>query len=267
MSLSDRLNDLAHLLALLGRDLQGWSLFDELLVPALNGALALAQRHHVAVLISQHLELDVPRPLDELLHVKRAVAEGVRGLRRCLLEERGKLLLVAADAHTASAAARNGLEDDRILHGLRPVERCLLALDHAVGTGQNRHLGLLHRLPCRGLLAHHARHFRRRPDELDVARAADLGEVGVLAQQPVTRMNGVRARNLGGRDHRRNVEIAVLRRRRSNADRLVGKLHMEAVAIRLRVHSNRANAHLLARADHAQGNLSTVGNQYLTKHA
>ena len=52
---------------------------------ALDGALALAQADHIAVLVGQHLELDVPRTLDELLHVEIAVAEGRRRFRlRCL---------------------------------------------------------------------------------------------------------------------------------------------------------------------------------------
>ncbi len=54
--------------------------FDQLLMAALDGALALEERGHVAVLVGQHLELDVARLLDELLHVELAVAEGVGGL-------------------------------------------------------------------------------------------------------------------------------------------------------------------------------------------
>ena len=50
-------------------------------MPPLNRALALAQAHHVAVLVGQNLELDVPRMLDILLHVEIAIAEGRRRLR------------------------------------------------------------------------------------------------------------------------------------------------------------------------------------------
>ena len=54
-------------------------LFDHLLVAALHGAVALAQVDGVAVLVGQHLDLDVARILQKLLHVHRRVAE--RGLR------------------------------------------------------------------------------------------------------------------------------------------------------------------------------------------
>ncbi len=65
--------------------------FHQLLMAALDAALALAQADHVAVLVGQHLELDVARALDELLHVEIAVAEGRRrlGLRR--VKEIGQL--------------------------------------------------------------------------------------------------------------------------------------------------------------------------------
>ena len=49
---------------------------DQLLMPALDGAFALAQNLDVAVLVGQHLKFDVPRMLDQLLHVH--VAAGKR---------------------------------------------------------------------------------------------------------------------------------------------------------------------------------------------
>ena len=134
------------LLAHLRRNLQRWRFLDQLLMPALDGAFALAERDDVAVLVGQHLELDVPRPLDELLHIEIAVAEGVRRFGMCGLEERGQLLRGAHDAHAAPAAACRSFEDDRIADGLRPVESFVFGLDDALRAGQNRHLGALHRL-------------------------------------------------------------------------------------------------------------------------
>ena len=60
----------------LRRNLRRRRFFQQLLMAALDGALAFAQADHVAVLVGEHLEFDVPRPLDELLHVEVAVAEG-----------------------------------------------------------------------------------------------------------------------------------------------------------------------------------------------
>ena len=90
MSVRQRAERLADLLAHLRRDLERGRLFDELLVAALDGALALKERGHVAVLVGQHLELDVARLLDELLHVELAVAEGVGRLGVGGVEEVGE---------------------------------------------------------------------------------------------------------------------------------------------------------------------------------
>src|SRR5262249_3984245 len=48
---------------------------DQLLVPTLDRALALAEREDATVLVAQHLHLDVSRRGDRLLEVETAVAE------------------------------------------------------------------------------------------------------------------------------------------------------------------------------------------------
>ena len=58
------------------------ALLDHLLMPPLQRALALAQVNHVAVAVADQLDLDVARPLDQLLDVDLGVAEGALGLAR-----------------------------------------------------------------------------------------------------------------------------------------------------------------------------------------
>ena len=97
---------LADLFAHLRCDLQRGRFFDQLLMAALDGALALEERGDIAVLIGQHLELDVARLLDELLHVELAVAEGVGSLGGCGMEKIGQFFSVAHDAHAACRRRR-----------------------------------------------------------------------------------------------------------------------------------------------------------------
>src|SRR5690606_23570364 len=66
---------LADRLALLGRDARSRCLFDDLLVTALQRAIALAEVNHIAVVVGKDLDFDVARPLEEFLHVDLAVAE------------------------------------------------------------------------------------------------------------------------------------------------------------------------------------------------
>ena len=183
-------------------------------------------------------------PLDELLHVEVAVAEGARGLAGCLLEERGQFVGGAADAHSAPATAGDCLQHDGVADGACASRALGLVFEDAVGAGQDGDFGLLHGLARGGFFAHEARDLGRRADELDVGGAADLGEVGVLAEQAVAGMDGVDIGDLGGGDDGGDVEVALGGARRADADGLVGKLDVQAVPVRLAVDGDGADAHL-----------------------
>ena len=236
-------------------------------MPALDRALALVERGHIAVLVGQHLELDVARLLDELLHVEIAVAEGICRLAVGGVEEIGQLLGAADDSHAAPAAARLGLEDHRETDLLGPVLRLFHPGKNAVGAGKNRHFSLLHRLARLLLFAHQTGDLGRRTDKLDVRGAADLGEVGVLAQQPVAGMNRFHIGDLGGRDHGRHIQVAVGQPRRTDADGFVGEAHVQRVAVRLAVDGDGANAQLATGIENAQRDFAAIGNQNFTEHS
>ena len=51
--------------------------FDELLVAALDGAIAFAQVDDVALVVAENLKFDVMRVLDEFLDVNAGIAEGL----------------------------------------------------------------------------------------------------------------------------------------------------------------------------------------------
>ncbi len=95
-------------------------LLDELLVAALDAALALAEVHERPVRVAQDLDLDVPRSLDEPLEEQPVVPE--RGRR---LAPRGgdglrELRRIADDAHPAPAPARARLDEQRVADGVGP---------------------------------------------------------------------------------------------------------------------------------------------------
>ncbi len=128
-------------------------------------------------------------------------------------------------------------------------------------------LACFHRLARFFFFAHQPRDFRRRADELDIRGAADLGEVGVLAEQAVAGMNGVDVGDFGGGDDGGNVEIAVGRARRADADGLIGKTNVQRVAVGLAVDGNRAHAEFTAGIEDAKCDFATIGDQNLTKHS
>src|SRR5690625_7804096 len=66
---------LADARALFGRDSGRRRLLNDFLMATLHGALALAQMHRVAVAVGQHLNFNMARTGQKLVHVHRIVAK------------------------------------------------------------------------------------------------------------------------------------------------------------------------------------------------
>jgi hypothetical protein len=160
-------------------------LLDHLLVAALEGAVAGAVRPHGAVGVGDDLHLDMASAFDVRLDEDRAVPEGALGLGRGGLQLAFQVGEFADDPHAAAAAARRRLHQDRQIglgHRVR-VEGC-----------EQRHPGGGHQLLGAGLGGHRLDRLGRRADP-DQARVEDgPREVGVLGQEAVAGVHGVRAR-------------------------------------------------------------------------
>src|SRR5688572_9760682 len=78
----------------------------------LDRALALPQMHDASVRVAEHLDFDVPRPLQEALEVDGAVAERAQRLAAGGLEAPGELALLGYHAHALSTTAGRGFEQD-----------------------------------------------------------------------------------------------------------------------------------------------------------
>ena len=121
-------------LALLVGEERRRRLLDQLLVPALQRAVAGADHDHVAVLVGQHLRLDVPRPVEVALDEALAAAERGDRLAHRGVEQLRDLLQRAGDLQAAPAAAEGGLDRDRqpvllgegddLVRGRRPGRWC-----------------------------------------------------------------------------------------------------------------------------------------------
>ena len=82
-----------------------WRLLHDLLMPALDRALALAQVDGVAVLVADDLDLDVPRPANVALEVDSRVAERRSRSLVAALHRGHELVLRLDDLHADAAAA------------------------------------------------------------------------------------------------------------------------------------------------------------------
>ncbi len=241
-------------------------LLDELLVAALDRAVPLGEGDRRTRRIRQHLHLDVAQPLQKPLDVDRAVAEVGPGLPARAHVGVRDLGLGLHHAHPLPPSPGARLDDQRVAdlgtHALHlggvPAEP-VGARGHGDagprGGGAGRHL-----------VAHEGYGARIGAHELQADALADLGEAGVLGEKAVTRVDRVSTRQLGRRDDRGHVQVAARRRRRADADRLVGQLVVQRVGVGGGVDGHAPYAELAAGPDDAQGYLPAVGHEDLAEH-
>src|SRR6266481_3321924 len=84
--------------------------------------------------------------------------------------------------------------------------------------------------------------------------------------EAITGMDGVDVRDFGRADYSRDVEITQRQLRRSDANRLIGKTHVERIPVCLAVDRDRADAEFLACANDAQCNLAAIRYQNFLEH-
>ena len=183
-----------HLLARLGRQRRRRRLLDQLLVPALDRALALADREHAAVRVAEHLDLDVPRGVDHLLDVEVRIAERRLRLRRGGAERVLELLLRVDEPHALAAAAGRRLEQHRVAELVGGRAR-LRDRRTAFGARDERHAGGAQLVLRARLVAHALHHVGRRPDEDEVVVLARARERGVLGEEAPARDAPPRSRS------------------------------------------------------------------------
>ncbi len=241
----------------------GGRLLDDLLVTALDRAVALEEVHGGSLAVSEDLDLDVARRDDRLLHVDRVVPERVPGLALRALERLGELRGLVDEAHPFTAAAGGRLEHHRVAELLGALgQRVRVA---CVRAGDDRHSRRDHLLACGGLAAHRLHRLGRGADEDHAGGLAGAHELGVLAEEAVARVNRAGAALRAHLEDLLATKIALGARRRPDRIRLVGEPHVQRVAVGVTVDGDRAEAHLAERADHSHGDLTAVGDQDLVE--
>jgi len=258
---------LADVLAQLGVDGGRRRLLDELLVAALDGAVALAEVDDVAVRVGEHLDLDVARVGEVALEVDGRVGEELLALARGALEGGLQLVLGERDAEALAAPAARGLDRDRVADLVLGDARGRLEVGHGLGrAGHDRDAGRLHELARAGLGPHRLDRAGRRADEGDALVLQALHERCVLGEEAVAGVDGLGAGLADDTQDAVDVEVALGRRRGAEQVGLGGPLDVQGVAIELRVHGDRRDPELVERADDADGYLAAIGDQDLREH-
>ena len=238
-------------------------LLDHLLMAALKRAFALEQRHHIAVGVAKHLHFDMPGLGNIFLDQNLVVAEGRTRFALGARNRLGEFVGGADDPHAPASAAGRCLDQDRIADRIGGRLQRLGTLILAVIARHDRDAGGFHqRLGCR-FRTHQADGRGRRADENQSRFGAGLREIGILGEKAVTRMDRLGASRARRIDDRLDMKVAVLRRRRADEDGLVGEVDVHGIAIGLREHHDRGQAHAPCRAYDPARDLAAVGDQQL----
>ena len=243
---------------------RGRGLLDDLLVAALDRAFPLEQVHHGAAAVPDDLHLDVPRVGDVPLGEHRTVPERGRGLPAGGSDRAGQVGQVPHQPHAPATAAERRLDQQRQAHPADQLAQVGVAGDLA--AGQHRHARLFHQLLRAEFGAHRGDHVRGRPDEGQPGDGDVGGERGVLGQEPVAGVDGVRAGRFRRRDDEVTAQVRVGRRGAGQPDRLVGQPDVRCARVRVGVDGHGVQAQGVRGAHDPDGDLPPVGDQQ-TAHA
>ncbi len=188
-------------------------LLEHLLVAALDGAVALAERDDRAVRVSQELHLHVPRALQVALVVEGSVSECAGGLAARSRRRVRELGLVANDAHSTAAASRGCLDDEREAD----LDGCTIR--------EHRHARLTSDALRLELVSSEPERLRRRPDPGEPGRLDRFRERRVLREEAVARVDRISTHRPGGAEVLVDVEVA------RDRDELVGGARMERARV------------------------------------
>jgi hypothetical protein len=260
---ADRLRALVDAGPLLVAEERRRRLLHQLLVAALQRAVARADHHHVAVRVGEHLRLDVPRPVQVALDEAFAPAERGDRLPGRRLEQRGDLLQRAGHLQAAPTATERRLDRHRqaVLAGER---HDLVRVGRRIGrAGHQRRARPLRDVPGGDLVAQVADRRRGRADPDQPRILYGLRELGVLRQEAVAGVHRVGA--TAGRDVEQLVDaqVGVGGGLTAQRVRLVGQPRGQRVAVRVGVDGDAGEAGILAGPDDPDGDLTTVRDQYL----
>ena len=208
-----------------------WRLLHYLLVTALHRALAVAEMHHIAMLVAKDLELDMVRTFDKLLDIDGVVAKARHSLRLAGVVCLGNIFGTVNETHTLATATHRSLDHHREADSLAHAHSLFSRIELILGARNDRNTGSDHVAASLDLVAHIDHGLRIRAYEGYALSLTATSELSVLAQEAIARVDGIDLMFLGHFDNLIDTKITFVGRSGTNALCLVGIEHMIARSI------------------------------------
>src|SRR6185436_7266458 len=172
-----------------------------------------------------------------------------------------QFLFRANYSHASATTTRRCFYDYRVTNLAGEFQPLCFRFNSLGTSRQYRQSRLRHCSPSLNLVAHQTDHSRLWPNELDVARFANFGEVSRLSKEPVPRMDRVDVKDFRSTDNCRDIQVTLRRGSRSNTRGFISKSDMQRIAVNIAVNRNRLDAHLFARPNNPTCYLTAVSDQ------
>lgn len=256
----------ADLLDFFAFDERAGSFFDDFLVAALHRAIAFPEMDGVAVLVADALDFDVSCVFEEFFDEDSAVPEGGEGFLLSFGDIGAEGGFVAADAHASTTAACGRFDDDGVPDLGGDFDGFVEFFDLAFGAWEDGDFGGACVAFGFDFVAELAHRFWGWSDELDLAVAADLGEIGSFREESISGVDRVNIGDLGGGDDAGDVEVGVFRWAWTDADGFVGELEVGRVFVCGGVDADGLDLELLTSAHDSEGDLASVCDEDALEH-
>ncbi|GBH21157.1 hypothetical protein KPSA3_07199 [Pseudomonas syringae pv. actinidiae] len=258
---ADVLSRLVNARALFFADERRWRLFHQLLVTALQGAIACADNDDLAVFVGQYLGFDVAWAVEELFNETFATPESGFGFAHGGGEHFGDFIKTPSHFHAASATAESGLDGDRQTVLLGKGQHLGGVFDRAGCAGNQWRADQMSQFARLDLVAQHINGLGvgANPDQTGVDHRS--GEVGPLRQKAIAWVHGVCPAAFGDSQQLFNVQVGLGRALAVQRISFVGLTHVQRVNVGVSVDGNRLHTVVAASASDADGDFTTVGDQ------
>ena len=217
--------------------------------------------------VGKDLNFDVPWRHQRALQQQARFAEGALRFGLGRVECGVELLGLHDQAHAAAPAAGRGLDHQRPADRASFTAQCLAGLVLTVVAGKHGNARGGHALACARLVAHGAHRIWRRADPHEPGVDHRLRKGGVLGQEAVAGMHGLRGAGARGREQLVDAQVRIGRPLTADRHRLIAARAVRRMTVGVGGDRDGAQPHSTRGAGDARDDLAAVGNQQRVESA